>query len=62
MRYPSEPSITAASCASEQASLEKDHKPRTIEEIMRTSIERILTTHVGSLIRPPALQDIMLWS
>ena len=26
---------------------------------MRTSRERILTTHVGSLIRPPALQEIM---
>jgi 5-methyltetrahydropteroyltriglutamate--homocysteine methyltransferase len=26
---------------------------------MRTSSERILTTHVGSLIRPPALQEIM---
>jgi 5-methyltetrahydropteroyltriglutamate--homocysteine methyltransferase len=26
---------------------------------MRTSTDRILTTHVGSLIRPPALQDIM---
>jgi 5-methyltetrahydropteroyltriglutamate--homocysteine methyltransferase len=26
---------------------------------MRTSTERILTTHVGSLIRPPALQDVM---
>src|SRR5436189_184784 len=26
---------------------------------MQTSSERILTTHVGSLIRPPALQDIM---
>jgi 5-methyltetrahydropteroyltriglutamate--homocysteine methyltransferase len=26
---------------------------------MRTSTERILTTHVGSLIRPPGLQDIM---
>jgi 5-methyltetrahydropteroyltriglutamate--homocysteine methyltransferase len=26
---------------------------------MRTSTKRILTTHVGSLIRPPALQDIM---
>src|SRR5262249_36407271 len=28
-------------------------------EPMRTSRERILTTHVGSLIRPPALQAIM---
>src|SRR3989442_298607 len=26
---------------------------------MQTSSEQILTTHVGSLIRPPALQDIM---
>jgi 5-methyltetrahydropteroyltriglutamate--homocysteine methyltransferase len=26
---------------------------------MKTSTRRILTTHVGSLIRPPALQDIM---
>jgi 5-methyltetrahydropteroyltriglutamate--homocysteine methyltransferase len=26
---------------------------------MRTSTERILTTHVGSLIRPPALADVM---
>jgi 5-methyltetrahydropteroyltriglutamate--homocysteine methyltransferase len=26
---------------------------------MKTSTDRILTTHVGSLIRPPALQDIM---
>lgn len=26
---------------------------------MKRSTERILTTHVGSLIRPPALQDIM---
>ena len=26
---------------------------------MRTSSEQILTTHVGSLIRPPALQEIM---
>ena len=26
---------------------------------MKTSIDRILTTHVGSLIRPQALQDIM---
>ena len=27
--------------------------------IMKTSTDRILTTHVGSLIRPPELQDIM---
>ena len=26
---------------------------------MRRSTERILTTHVGSLIRPPALQDFL---
>ena len=26
---------------------------------MKTSTNRILTTHVGSLIRPQALQDIM---
>ena len=26
---------------------------------MRTSTDRILTTHVGSLIRPPALQELM---
>jgi methionine synthase II (cobalamin-independent) len=27
--------------------------------VMKTSTDRILTTHVGSLIRPQALQDIM---
>ena len=26
---------------------------------MKTSTDRILTTHVGSLIRPQALQEIM---
>ena len=26
---------------------------------MKRSTDRILTTHVGSLIRPPALQEIM---
>src|ERR1044071_9960216 len=27
--------------------------------VMKTSIDRILTTHVGSLIRPQALQEVM---
>ena len=26
---------------------------------MKTSIDRILTTHVGSLVRPPALLDFV---
>ncbi len=26
---------------------------------MKQSTDRILTTHVGSLIRPPALQDLL---
>jgi 5-methyltetrahydropteroyltriglutamate--homocysteine methyltransferase len=32
---------------------------RQIGTIMKTSTDRILTTHVGSLIRPQALQDVM---